>query len=88
MDREGPHFIQVDAGTSGHHIDGSTWTAPVNGTYFYVTPAGNLQWINNPSALTDKKAILASQGVNSPQTWDNAVANPDAFGYLEGDKPA
>jgi N-acetylmuramoyl-L-alanine amidase len=78
-------FIQCNAGTKGHHVDGSEWTAPVNGTTFKVNPGGTIQWVH-AGELDDATAVLAAAGAKT-DTWDGAVGVPDAFGCLVGDKP-
>jgi hypothetical protein len=79
-------FITVNAGTVGHHVDGSEWRATVNGTTLYVTPAGTLQWIHDPTELATKVSVLGAAGARA-DTWNTPVGDPDVFGRLEGDKP-
>lgn len=79
-------FITCNAGTVGHHVDGSEWRAPVDGTTFYVTPGGGLQWMRTPEQLATKQSVLAQAGLRT-DTWSTPVGDPDVFGLLVGAKP-
>jgi hypothetical protein len=79
-------FITCNAGVVGHHIDGSTYTIRIDGTYFYVMPAGTIQWVHDGGELSTKKSILAGAGMRA-DTWNTPVGDPDVFGMLVGDKP-
>jgi len=79
-------FIQCNAGTTGHHVDGSGYSCPVNGTTFRVNPGGTIQWVH-AGELDDQVAILNAAGART-DTWNGAVGSPDSFGRLVGDKPA
>ena len=68
------------------HIDGSTYSCPVDGTTFYVAPGGSLQWIRNQGELDTKTSVLAAAGARA-DTWNTPVGNPDVFGLLAGEKP-
>ena len=79
-------FISLNAGTVGHHVDGSEYRAPVDGTILWVSPAGNLQWIHG-GEMDSKLSVEAAAGRRT-DTWNTPVGTPDNFGRLEGDKPA
>jgi hypothetical protein len=78
-------FIECNAGTVGHHVDGSEYSCPIDGTTFKVNPGGTIQWVHG-GEKDDFEAVLAAAGARI-DTWDGAVATPDAFGALVGDKP-
>ena len=78
-------FITCNQGTTGHHVDGSEWTAPIDGTTFKVNPGGTIQWVHG-GELDDFTAVLSAAGAKT-DTWNGAVGTPDAFGALVGDKP-
>jgi hypothetical protein len=79
-------FIQCNAGTQGRHIDGTVYECPVDGTTFFVTPGGQLQWVRTPQQLSTKMAVLSSAGLRA-DIWNTPVGDPDVFGNLEGDVP-
>jgi len=78
-------FITCNAGTRGHHVDGSVYTCPVDGTTFKVNAGGTIQWVHG-GEVDDFTAVLNAAGARA-DTWDGAVGTPDAFGALVGDKP-
>ena len=49
-------FITCNAGVAGHHVDGSDYSCPIDGTTFWVSPAGTIQWVHG-GELDDKKAV-------------------------------
>lgn len=79
-------FVTCNAGTVGHHVDGSEWRAPVDGTTFYVMPGGGLQWMRTPDQLATKVSVLSQAGLRT-DTWSTPVGDPDVFGILVGAKP-
>lgn len=79
-------FIVCNAGTLGHHVDGSPYWCPVDGTVFRVNPGGTIQWVH-AGEQEDTAAVLRAGG-NRDDTWQGAVGKPDVFGRLIGDKPA
>jgi len=79
-------FITCNAGTVGHHVDGSTYTVPVDGTTFYVMPGGGLQWMRDPNQLSTKVSVIGGAGLRT-DTWNTPVGDPDVFGILAGPKP-
>lgn len=80
-------FIVCGAGTIGHHIDGSEYACPVDGTVFRVNPGGTIQWVHGDD-MDDTVAVMNAAGARV-DTWNDGapVAKPDAFGRLVGDKP-
>jgi hypothetical protein len=78
-------FIVCNAGTLGHHVDGSGYACPVDGTVFRVNPGGTIQWVH-AGEQEDTTAVMAAAGLRT-DTWNGAVASPDVFGRLVGDKP-
>jgi hypothetical protein len=78
-------FINCNAGVVGHHVDGSDYACPVDGTTFWVSPAGTIQWVHAGEQGT-KSSVEAAAGRRT-DTWNTPVGNPDTFGRLEGDKP-
>jgi hypothetical protein len=78
-------FIQCNNGIAGHHIDGSEYRCPIDGTTFWVSPAGTIQWVHG-GELDDKIAVESAAG-RRVDTWNTPVSAPDNFGRLEGDKP-
>jgi len=79
-------FITCNAGTVGHHVDGSEYRSPVDGTTFYVMPGGGLQWMRTPEQLATKMSVLSQAGLRT-DTWSTPVGDPDVFGILTGTKP-
>ena len=78
-------YISCNAGTVGHHVDGSSYSCPVDGTIFWVSPAGTIQWVHG-GELDSKNSVEAAAGRRTDQ-WNTPVGTPDNFGRLEGDKP-
>jgi len=78
-------FITANAGTTGHHVDGSEYECPIDGTTFWVAPGGTIQWVHG-GELDDKMAVERAAG-RKTDTWDSPVGSPDNFGRLAGDKP-
>jgi N-acetylmuramoyl-L-alanine amidase len=79
-------FITCNAGTTGTHVDGSTYRCPVDGTYFRVNSGGTIQWVRGHEQLTTMQSVMAGAGLRS-DTWNTPVGDPDVFGYLVGDTP-
>jgi hypothetical protein len=79
-------FITCDAGTRGHHIDGSVYEVKITGTFFYVMPGGTIQWIHDGGELATKQAVNGGAGLRT-DTWNTPVGDPDVFGMLVGDVP-
>ena len=78
-------FITCAAGTTGHHVDGTPYTCPVDGTTFKVNAGGTIQWVH-AGELDDTEAVLRAAGART-DTWQGYVGAPDTFGRLVGDKP-
>jgi len=78
-------FIQCNQGTTGHHVDGSEYSCPIDGTTFWVSPGGTIQWVHG-GEMDDKMAVERAAG-RKTDTWNGAVGAPDNFGRLAGDKP-
>jgi len=78
-------FITCNTGIVGHHVDGSEYACPIDGTTFWVSPAGTIQWVHG-GELDDKMAVERAAG-RKTDTWNGPVGRPDNFGRLEGDKP-
>ncbi len=85
IDPAGPWTRQPDL--TSQTWDGSEWTAPVDGTTFYVMPGGGLQWMRTPDQLATKVSVLSQAGLRT-DTWSTPVGDPDVFGILTGAKPA
>lgn len=79
-------FITCDAGTTGHHVDGSTYRVQVPSTTFRVNSGGTLQWVHDPGELSTMQSVMEGAGLRS-DTWNTPVGDPDVFGYLVGDVP-
>lgn len=79
-------FITCNAGTTGHHADGSEYRVSVDGTTFWVMPGGGLQWMRDPGQLGTKSNLQGQAGART-DTWNTPVGDPDAFGILIGPKP-
>jgi hypothetical protein len=79
-------FIQCDAGTKGHHVDGSEYSCPVDGTTFRVNAGGTIQWVHG-GEMDANMAVLNAAGMRT-DTWNGSVGQPDSFGRLVGDKPS
>ena len=78
-------FITCNNGVGGHHVDGSAYACPVDGTTFWVSPAGTIQWVHGGEL--DAKISVESAAGRRTDTWNTPVGAPDNFGRLEGDKP-
>lgn len=78
-------FIQCNNGTVGHHVDGSEYRCPIDGTTFWVSPAGTIQWVHGGEL--DGKISVENAAGRRVDTWNTPVGAPDNFGRLEGDKP-
>lgn len=79
-------YITCNRGVGGHHIDGSGYSSPVDGTTYKVLAGGNIQWVRDPSQLASMNSIAAAAGART-DTWNTPVGDPDAFGLLVGEKP-
>jgi N-acetylmuramoyl-L-alanine amidase len=79
-------FIFCNAGTIGHHKDGSTYRVAIDGTFFRVLPGGGLQWVHDGNEFATMKSVWGGAGADIRE-WNTPVGDPDVFGILEGDKP-
>lgn len=79
-------FIRCNQGITGHHIDGSEYACPVDGTVFRINPGGTIQWVHGGE--TDSSAAVMTAAGQPTHFWNTDVDDPDVFGRLVGDKPA
>lgn len=79
-------FITCNAGTVGHHVDGSEYRVQIDGTYFRVNSGGTIQWVHDGPELSTMQSVMAGAGLRS-DTWNTPVDDPDVFGFLVGNTP-
>jgi hypothetical protein len=80
----GNPLFTTDAGTVGHHQDGSPYSAPVDGTVFRNNGNGTYIWVREKD-LADVFAMITTAGLSS--RVQERVVNPDVFGVLIGERP-